>query len=79
MSSFERLQEAVATILKVPPDRINERTAKEDLAQWDSLAHLNLMMALEQTFDVALDVEDFDQLTSVPRIIEYLTRHGAYE
>jgi acyl carrier protein len=43
---------------------------------WDSLAHVNLMMGLEQTFDLFLEVEDFTQLTSVPAILEYLKEQG---
>jgi acyl carrier protein len=78
MSSFEQLQSAIATTLKVPASKITEQTKKEDLPQWDSLAHLNLMMTIEQTFDLALDVEDFDRLTSVPAIVELLKREGRY-
>ena len=52
----------MATALKIPASKITEETRKEDLPQWDSLAHLNLMMTLEQTFDITLEVEDFDRL-----------------
>ena len=72
MSIFEQLQDAIATTLKVPASKITETTKDEDLAAWDSLGHVNLMMALEQTFDIFLDVEDFSKLNSVPAIIEYL-------
>jgi len=78
MNSFEQLQAAIAATLKVAPSKITESTKKEELAAWDSLAHLNLMMALEQTFGITLDVEDFDRLTSVPTIIEHLKREGVY-
>jgi acyl carrier protein len=66
----------MAATLKVPPDRISGTTRDEDLAAWDSLGHVNLMMALEQTFNVALEVEDFPRLTSVPAILEYLKQQG---
>jgi acyl carrier protein len=77
MSLFEQLRDVVASTLKVPASRITEATKNEDLAaSWDSLGHVNLMMALEQTFGVFLDVEDFPKLTSVPAILQYLTDHG---
>ena len=76
MSTFERLQEAIAATLKVSPSKITEQTRDEDLAAWDSLGHVNLMMTLEQTFDVMLDVEDFAGLNSVSAILEYLKKHG---
>lgn len=75
MSIFRQLQDVIATTLKVRPEKITETTINEDLAAWDSLGHVNLMMALEQTFDVFLDVEDFPLLISVPAIIQYLQDH----
>jgi acyl carrier protein len=34
------------------------------------------MMALEQTFGIYLDVEDFAKLVSVPTILQYLKDQG---
>lgn len=76
MSLFEQLQTTIATTLKVPAAKITETTKDEDIAAWDSLGHVHLIMALEQTFDIFLDVEDFPKLNSVPAIIEYLKEQG---
>lgn len=75
MSIFKQLREVIATTLKVPPEKVTETTINENLAAWDSLGHVNLMLALEQTFDIYLDVEDFPTLTSVPAILQYLQNH----
>ena len=76
MDLFDQVQHVIATTLKVTPDKISRETSDKDLASWDSIAHVNLMMSLEQTFDVLLEVEEFAQLTSVPAILEYLTGQG---
>ena len=76
MNAFELVQEAIATTLKVSPGSISKSTRDKDVPAWDSLGHLNLMMALEQTFDIMLDVEDFAKLTSVPEILAYLEKQG---
>jgi len=76
MDLFEKLQNLIASTLKVTPDKITRETSDKDLVAWDSLAHVNLMMGLEQTFDLFLEVEDFTQLTSVPAILEYLREQG---
>jgi acyl carrier protein len=76
MAIFERLQDAIATTLRVPANKITETTKDEDIATWDSLGHVNVVMTLEQTFDVLFDVEDFPKLNSVPAIIEYLRAQG---
>lgn len=76
MSLFERVRQTIATTLKVPAARLTETTTSEDLPAWDSLGQVNLVMALEQTFDLMIEVEDFDQLKSVPAILAYLDRQG---
>jgi acyl carrier protein len=76
MDLFEKIQQVIATTLKVPADKITRETLDKDLVAWDSLAHVNLMMSLEQTFDLFFEVEDFTELTSVPAILEYLRREG---
>ena len=76
MDLFETIQYVIATTLKVSPDKITKETSDKDLAAWDSLAHVNLMMSLEQTFDLFLEVEDFPKLTSVTAILEYLREQG---
>ena len=76
MELFEKIQNLIASTLKVAPDKVTRETSDKDLVAWDSLAHVNLMMSLEQTFDLFLEVEDFTRLTSVPAIVEYLRGHG---
>jgi acyl carrier protein len=76
MELFQKIQNLIASTLKVAPDKVTRETSDKDLVAWDSLAHVNLMMSLEQTFDLFLEVEDFTQLTSVPAIVEYLRGQG---
>ena len=76
MELFEKIQNLIASTLKVAPDKVTRETSDKDLVAWDSLAHVNLMMSLEQTFDLFLEVEDFTRLTSVPAIVEYLRDQG---
>ena len=72
MTLFQKLQDVIATALNVPASSISETTTDKDIAQWDSMGHVNLLMALEQTFDIQVDVEDFPTLNSVPAILDYL-------
>lgn len=72
MDPFATIQQVIATTLKVPPDKITRETSEKDLAAWDSIAHINLLMGLEEAFDLFIEVEDFAKLTSVAAIVEYL-------
>lgn len=75
MTLIDRVRETLALTFKIPTERITASTRDEDLPAWDSLGQVNLVMALEQTFDLCIEVEDFERLTSVPAILDYLAEH----
>lgn len=74
MSVFDQLREIMATALEIPPQSITEGSTMADIEEWDSLGHVHIMVALEQAFDLYMDVEDFAELDSVPAILEFLKR-----
>jgi acyl carrier protein len=72
MSIFEKLREIMATALEIPAGAIREDSKKDEIEEWDSLGHVHIMVALEQTFDLYMDVDDFAELDSVQAILKYL-------
>ncbi len=72
MSVFEKLQEIMATALELPAGAIREDSTMDEIEEWDSLGHVHIMVALEQAFDLYMDVDDFAELDSVPAILQYL-------
>lgn len=76
MALFTSVREVITSTLKVPAEMVSQETSADDLAAWDSLAHINLMIALEQAFDLKMEVEDFAALNSVRAIMAYLERQG---
>lgn len=73
----KRLIEAMSRALKLAPDSITPETAHENTEAWDSLAHLNLILEVEETFGVRFSSEEIPLLTSAARLQEALRRHGA--
>jgi acyl carrier protein len=72
MSVFEKLQEIMATALELPASAIRENSTMDEIEEWDSLGHVHIMVALEQAFDLYMDVDDFAELDSVPALLQYL-------
>ncbi len=72
MSVFEKLQEIMATALELPAGAIREDATMDEIEEWDSLGHVHIMVALEQAFDLYMNVDDFAELDSVPAILQYL-------
>jgi acyl carrier protein len=53
---------------------LNEDTSQKNLSEWDSLRHLNLIVALEDEFDVNLEPEQISIMTSFASVIEELRK-----
>mgnify|MGYP001432809409 CR=1 FL=1 len=73
----ERLRRVVATVFGAPVEEINAATSPDNLGRWDSLHHLNLIIALEEEFGVSICPEDSDELLTVGIIQLFLEEKGA--
>ena len=60
----QKLKEVMASILEVEVADIRDDSSADTIATWDSLHHINLIIALEQEFDVSLPDEDVAELSS---------------
>ncbi|HEX6003595.1 MAG TPA: acyl carrier protein [Burkholderiales bacterium] len=76
MSAADDVRSLIAATLKLPIDKITPTTRYGDFAAWDSLGQVNLIMALEQTFDVYIEAEEFADLNSVAAIVTFLEARG---
>lgn len=53
-------------------EEIAATDSMETIPLWDSMGHMELMAALEQTFGIRIDHQDIIQLTSINSIRKYL-------
>jgi acyl carrier protein len=58
------LKQVMATMLAVPVDAIGPDASQDTIKSWDSLKHMNLVLALEQAFGVEIPDEDAAEITS---------------
>lgn len=73
---LERMKEIIAEQLNVGVEEISESTSfKEDLGA-DSLDLFELVMALEEEYEVEIPSEDLEQLTTVEAVMNYLKSKG---
>ncbi|RNC70350.1 MAG: acyl carrier protein [Desulfuromonadales bacterium] len=76
MSSIDkRVKEIVAEQLGVDEAQVtNEASFMDDLGA-DSLDTVELVMALEEEFDIEISDEDAEKIQSVQDAIDYITEH----
>ena len=58
------VQRIFSDIFGVPLESIRPDSSPETIESWDSLQHLNLVLALEQEFGVQFEPEEIETLVS---------------
>lgn len=76
VSADGRLRRLLGEILGLDAHAIDDSTSPQTVESWDSLNHLNLVMAIEQEFGLSLSVDDALDMKSVDTIHTVLARHG---
>jgi len=69
---LERIRGIAADVLEVPASGVTVESSPESIASWDSVRHLNLVLALEEEFDIQLDPEEIDRMHSIGEIVAAL-------
>lgn len=54
---------------------ITESTTAQDIEDWDSFAHINLMAVIEQSFQVKFTMEEAFGMKNVGEMIDAIDRH----
>lgn len=72
----KRVKEIVAEQLGVEESVVNNDSNFMDDLGADSLDIVELVMALEEEFDIEINDEDAEKLLTVQQAIDYLTEHA---
>lgn len=64
MLNENKLKQVMALVLNIDTSSINEASSMDNIKTWDSLGHMNLILALEDEFKVTIPDEDAGNITS---------------
>jgi acyl carrier protein len=73
----DRVIELAADIFGAAPDELSASTTPDDLDSWDSVAQLNLLVALEDEFSVAFNADDVERASSLGAIAGLIAERSA--
>lgn len=68
MIILDQVRTAAADVLRIPLERITEASTPESVESWDSVEHLNLILALETQFGIEFEPEEIEQMKSIGEI-----------
>jgi len=58
----EKIRALMAVVFEVPGEEIHTESSPETIESWDSLKHMNLVVALEEEFDIVFDDDEIIQM-----------------
>lgn len=68
----DRVKTIVSQIMGVPLSTLNDESSPDVIEAWDSLKHMNLVLALEEAFGVRFTDEQILSMSSVRAILTHL-------
>jgi acyl carrier protein len=71
----EQLKEVFAEALDLEIDEIEEGSSQDNLEDWDSLGHLNLISEIEKTFKVKITMDEVMEMTTYAKVKEIVNNH----
>ena len=71
----KKVKDIMASVFEVSPKEINEDSSSESIENWDSMMHMNLIVALEEEFEVEFDEEEIIEMMDYQSILDILSKH----
>ncbi len=60
----------ISQIIDVPFEQINVSSSPEEFEKWDSFQHMNLILALEEAFEIRFTDDEIVQMVNAGIILE---------
>ncbi len=73
MSNLEKYNEAFTTTFEIEEEDL-QGLKYQDIPAWDSVGHMTLIAALEDSFDIMMDTEDIIDFSSYEKGKEILSK-----
>jgi len=65
LNTLDEVRGIASDILGVPATRLNAASSPDNVENWDSVQHLNLVLALEERFSLQLSPEEIEQMKTL--------------
>ncbi len=71
----KRLEQIIRETFSIKDsEKIEESWTSDDISKWDSLGHLNMIMAVENEFDIKFEIEEMFQIQCLADINNILQK-----
>lgn len=75
MTNLEKYKKAFVDSLSIKNDQLSKNIEYNSIPEWDSIGHMSLMSALEETFKISLETDDVIDFSSFDKGKEILNKY----
>ena len=76
MTQEAKLKQTFAESLALPLAAVTDDLAYNKVPEWDSVAHMALIAAIEEAFDILIETEDVIDMSSFAKARLIVTKYG---
>jgi acyl carrier protein len=73
----KRLEKVIRGVFPIEAETIDENWTSDDIPDWDSVGHLNLIMEIQKEFAVKIEIEEMFEIEKLGDIIKILQKKNA--
>ena len=75
MDNAEKLREIFANTLEIGKEMVIDSLEYNSIPQWDSVAHMSLVAAIDDGFDIMMETDDVIDMSSFGKAKEILRKY----
>lgn len=75
MDNAEKLREIFANALEIGKEMVIDSLEYNSIPQWDSVAHMSLVAAIDDGFDIMMETDDVIDMSSFGKAKEILRKY----
>ena len=74
---FQKLDDVFQDVFDDDEIRVNEETTANDIEDWDSLEHINLVVAVEKCFDIKFTMGEVTSMKNVGEMVDIIMERSS--
>ncbi len=73
---YEKLNKVFQDVFDDETITVHDETTSEDIEDWDSLEHINLVVAVENEFDVDFNMGEVNKMKNVGEMVDIILQRA---
>jgi acyl carrier protein len=71
----QEIKQIMSKVFDLDIDTISDNAIQKDIIKWDSLNHLNLVVEIEDYYDISIEPEDISEMVSIDQILIIINKY----